>query len=393
VRTKATAATPEFPEPWAPSIDERVRRVSATGAHRVAYLYEVPDTSTFRYRVFNMVEALGLEAQGRDISATWFTRAELPILERLIGDINTLVICRTRYTPRLDSLVTRARAAGCRVLFDVDDLIFDTRYVSLVLETLDRHPGEEMLDEWFASMSRIGALLRICDAAISTNDFLSARIEEFAQLPTWVVPNFLNDLQLERADEIRRSRHVAATANGVASIGYFSGTPTHNRDFELVSTALARVMTRHTDVRLRIVGFLDIGPALRGLGDRIDILPLADFLTLETLIGSTGLNIVPLQSNVFSNSKSELKYFEAAIVETPTLATPTYSFRLAIEDGVNGYLVDAYDWEDRIEQAVRGDLDLAGVASRGLEHTLRWYKPAAQVSAIRDAVLGTRVHG
>jgi glycosyltransferase involved in cell wall biosynthesis len=102
---------------------------------------------------------------------------------------------------------------------------------------------------------------------------------------------------------------------------------------------------------------------------------------------------VPLQSNVFSNSKSELKYFEAAIVETPTLATPTYSFRLAIEDGVNGYLVDAYDWEDRIEQAVRGDLDLAGVAERGLEHTLRWYTPAAQVSAIRDAVLGTRVRG
>ena len=31
------------------------------GAHSVAYLYEVPDTSTFRYRVFNMVEALGLE--------------------------------------------------------------------------------------------------------------------------------------------------------------------------------------------------------------------------------------------------------------------------------------------------------------------------------------------
>jgi glycosyltransferase involved in cell wall biosynthesis len=102
---------------------------------------------------------------------------------------------------------------------------------------------------------------------------------------------------------------------------------------------------------------------------------------------------VPLQTNVFSNSKSELKYFEAAIVETPTLATPTYSFRLAIDDGVNGYLVDAYDWEDRIEQAVRGDLDLAGVSERGLEHVLRWYTPAAQAGAVRDAVLGTRVRG
>ncbi len=389
---RTRAAPPEFPDPWAPSIDERVRRVSTPGAHTVAYLYEVPDTSTFRYRVFNMVEALGLEDESQPISATWFTRAELPILERLIDEVRTLVICRTRYTARLDSLVARARAAGCRVLFDVDDLIFDTRYVSLVLETLDRNPGEAMLDEWFASMSRIGALLRLCDGAISTNQFLSARIEDFAQLPAWVVPNFLNDLQLERAAEVRRNRHASDLPGRVTTIGYFSGTPTHNRDFELVSTALARVMTRHADVRLRIVGFLDVGPALRGFGDRIDILPLTDFLTLETLIGATGLNVVPLQTNAFSNSKSELKYFEAAIVETPTFATPTYSFRLAIEDGVNGYLVDSYDWEDRLEQAVCGDLDLAGVAERGLAHTLRWYTPAAQVGAIRDAVLGTSGH-
>ena len=107
------------------------------------------------------------------ISATWFTRAELPILERLIGDVDTLIICRTRYSARFDSLVIRARAAGCRVLFDVDDLIFDMRYVSLVLETLDRNPGEPMLDEWFAAMSRLGAMLRLCDGAISTNHFLS----------------------------------------------------------------------------------------------------------------------------------------------------------------------------------------------------------------------------
>jgi glycosyltransferase involved in cell wall biosynthesis len=389
VRTRA--APPEFPDPWAPSIDERVRRVATPGAHTVAYLYEVPDTSTFRYRVFNMVEALGVDDRGQRISATWFTRAELPILERLIGEVDTLIICRTRYTARLDSLVTRARAAGCRVLFDVDDLIFDTRYVSLVLETLDRNPGEAMLDEWFASISRIGALLRLCDGAISTNHFLSARIEDFAQLPAWVVPNFLNDLQLQRAAEVRRSRHASVQPGRVTTIGYFSGTPTHNRDFELVSTALARVMTRHADVRLLIVGFLDVGPALRGFGDRIDILPLTDFLTLETLIGETGLNIVPLQTNAFSNSKSELKYFEAAIVETPTFATPTYSFRLAIEDGVNGYLVESYDWEDRLEQAVCGELDLTGVAERGLAHTLRWYTPAAQVGAIRDAVLGAPV--
>jgi hypothetical protein len=39
------------------------REVKAVeGAHRVAYVYEVPDASTFRYGVFNMVEAVDLAA-------------------------------------------------------------------------------------------------------------------------------------------------------------------------------------------------------------------------------------------------------------------------------------------------------------------------------------------
>jgi glycosyltransferase involved in cell wall biosynthesis len=382
----------EFPHPWAPDIAERIRSMSVADAHRVAYLYEVPDTSTFRYRVFNMIEALELPDPDHRISAAYFTCAELPILARLIDTVDTLVICRTRYTPQLDSLVARARAAGCRVLFDVDDLIFDTRYVSLVLETLDRTPDEEMLDEWFASMSRIGTMLRLCDGVISTNPFLAERIADFAQLPTWVVPNFMNALQLERSAEVRRAR-PAATRSSVGTIGYFSGTPTHNRDFELVSAALAKVMTRHQQLRLLVVGFLDLGSALRGFGERIDIVPLTDFLTLQTLIGSTDLNIVPLQTNIFTNSKSELKYFEAAIVETPTMATPTYTFREAIADGVNGYLVDAYDWEDRLEAAVSGALDLRGVAERGLAHVQERYAPAAHVAAIHDAVLAKATGG
>ena len=73
----------------------------------------------------------------------------------------------------------------------------------------------------------------------------------------------------------------------------------------------------------------------------------------------------------------------------------TYSFRLAIDDGeVNGYLVDVYDWNAASSRRWCGDLDLAGGRrARLLEHTLRWYTPAAQVGAIRSAVLGTRATG
>jgi glycosyltransferase involved in cell wall biosynthesis len=383
-----TAAGPRtFPDDWAPAIEDRIRTVCTDGAHSVVYFYEVPDTSTFRYRVFNMIEALGLRNSEPRVAATYFTRAELPVLERLVADIDTLVICRTRYTARMDGLVARVRAAGGRILFDTDDLIFDTRHVPLILETLDRDPGEELWDEWFASISRIGSMLRLCDGAITTNQFLADRINDFAPMPTWLVPNFLNTLQLEVSDQVRQATPASQGPRGVTTIGYFSGTPTHNRDFEIVSSALARVMTRHTRLRLTIVGFLDLGAELCGLEDRITMLPLTDFLELQRLIGATDLNLVPLQTNIFTNSKSELKYFEAAVVNTPTVATPTYTYRAAIADGVNGYLVDAYDWEQRLEEAVSGTLDLQGVSARALEHVQGTYTPAAQLDAICAAVL------
>src|SRR5439155_8252093 len=185
-----------YPDPWVPDIADRIRAVSVDDKYKSVYVYELQDTSTFRYRVYNMVEALALPGQPRDVSATYFTRSELPILESLIGRFDTLVLCRARYTSRLDHLVSRARSAGCRVLFDVDDLVFDPQYVTLILETLDQELGEPAWDHWFAYISRVGAMLRLCDGVLTTNQFLADRIFDYSQLPTWILPNFLNSEQL-----------------------------------------------------------------------------------------------------------------------------------------------------------------------------------------------------
>ena len=74
-------------------------------------------------------------------------------------------------------------------------------------------------------------------------------------------------------------------------------------------------------------------------------------MTLQKLVAWVGLNLVPLQYNTFTNCKSELKYFEAAIVGTQTIASPTYTYARAIQDGENGYLAQAHQWLNRIRHA------------------------------------------
>ncbi len=51
-------------------------------------------------------------------------------------------------------------------------------------------------------------------------------------------------------------------------------------------------------------------------------------------------------NNSFSQSKSEIKFIEAALVKVPTIASPTQAFCSAIETGKNGFLAQSEtEWE------------------------------------------------
>ena len=70
------------------------------------------------------------------------------------------------------------------------------------------------------------------------------------------------------------------------------------------------------------------------------------------------INIVPLVNNEFSNCKSELKYFETAIVGTPTCATPSFTYSSAIENGENGYLCEKGEWLRAFEKLYKQKNDV-----------------------------------
>jgi hypothetical protein len=61
---------------------------------------------------------------------------------------------------------------------------------------------------------------------------------------------------------------------------------------------------------------------------------------------------MPLQANDFTNCKSELKYFEAAVVGAMSIASPSHTYAAAIRDGENGYLAKAQEWLSVIETAI-----------------------------------------
>ena len=377
----AVARITRVEAPWTAALPDRLRAL-ARGHARVAYFYEQPDDSTFRYRVYNMTQALD-DGSG-EVSASYFFLADLPRLPEIVELADVLVICRARYDHRVNHLVNAFHGSGKRVLFDVDDLVFDVRYGHLVQRTLDQDLDDpKVWNDWFAYSSRIGMTLGLCDAAVTTNECLADRIREFADLPVAVVPNFMNREQLAVSEPIFAARQARrAGDDGLIRLGYFSGSPSHNRDFAIVSPALEAALEQDDRLRLVVAGYIEPGPLLARFGHRVERHPFYDFVTLQGLVGSVDLNLVPLQYNAFTNCKSELKYFEAAIVGTQTIASPTYAYARAIIHGENGYLAQAHQWLDRIRGAT-ADLDsLEVMARRSYAHArdgYAWFHQRARI--------------
>lgn len=376
-------------DPWFLTVEKRLSRF-IRGAHRIAYFYERTDNSTFRYRVHNMIDVI--EATWPDASASYFTLADGELLDKVADAADILVICRARYSDRVSRLICRAKRRGIPVFFDTDDFVFDARYAHLIMNTLDQtRMADQDWDFWFAYIGRIGATLRQCDRVITTNGYLAERIKAFSGLEASIVPNFMNEAQLRHSEHIFKAKQ----SNGFARdehlhIGYFSGSPTHVRDFALAESALTKILDRYPQTRIRMVGYMEPAGAMLSYASRIDRHPFQDYVNLQGLIGSTEINIAPLQDNFFTNCKSELKFFEAAVTGTATIASPTYSFAQAIRPGDTGRLAAAHQWEEMIGETVEDLIsrpeDYIAMAERAQADVKLRYGWQNQAEVLRQAL-------
>ena len=359
-----TAGFPSIPysDPWILPLCDRIKKLRS-GKYRVAYFYEEPNNSTFRYRVYNMAQVLNSEKDST-ISASYFFLQDLNLFDEIADLADILIICRSRYCNRINYLITKFRARGKRVLFDIDDLVFNPSYVHQICDTLAfDNTNSALWDTWFAYTSRMAETLRLCNGAIATNHFLATRISEFVEIPVSVVPNFINKEQLELSERIfQKKQELRFEKDEKISIGYFSGSPSHKLDYEIVTSALASLLEDNPKVEIIVAGYIEIGATLSRFKGRIKYHHFRDYVNLQSLIGSVEFNLIPLQSNVFTDCKSELKYFEAAIVGTVSIASPSFTYASAIRDGENGYLAQAHQWLSVIQNAISNFENYSNIA-------------------------------
>lgn len=377
--------------PWNGHLADRLS-VLRRSPFRVLYFYEHPDSASFRYRCYNMAQAINIA--GSDVAATYIFLSDLEALKDPGEIADVLVISRTRYDSRVERLISSFSSKGKKTFFDIDDLIFDIQFTSLVAASLDFPLWGEGIDKWFSLISRMGTTMTLCDHVIVTNDFLAEKAREFSQKPASVVPNFLNREQIEVSTSLADHKLKDETpddsvqsAGSRLILGYFSGSKSHKKDFDVVAGALRSVLESHPMTELLVVGHLPMDAGFNKFGNRLIRREFTDFLSLQELIASVDLCLSPLQMSAFTFSKSQLKFFEAGAVAVPTAASPTPVFQASIQHGQDGYLVKAGEWEGFLNDFIESDRsERLSVSRQAFESSMGRYTPAMQSKRILEVV-------
>ena len=332
----------------------------------VVSIIEDTKSAQFRYRVKNVAESV---ACGSDWQMKWFSKTELEKARKLLQKASLLVI--ERQMAKDDTLIKfieEAHTIGMKVLFDLDDLVFDYRKMLLLMKSTN----SKNVFYWAGYFWGIRRIAKRVDGFICTNDYLARGLKRSFNKPVQVVRNSLNREQIEASDKIVKKK-IKREKKFV--VGYFSGSPTHVKDFRMVEPALVKFLKMHDDVMLKVVGDMDFSNEMKTWVERgrVEKSEKVDFLELQRLIAEVDINIAPLLINDFTNCKSELKFFEAAIVETTTIASPTYTFKRAISDGKNGFLAYPGEWYDKLEYLYKHPRENRKIALEAKKYTMKHY--------------------
>jgi glycosyltransferase involved in cell wall biosynthesis len=285
----------------------------------------------FRYRCIHQLEQL--QKQGFVGSVGYFDQLDLL---SSIPLYYFFILHRVPINDHVATFIDKAKSQKKIVIFDTDDLIFDESYGAHVHALNDMSPSERAV--YYDGLRRYGMTLRLCEYAITTTEYLADEIKKTGRT-VFINRNAVSDEMVALSENAVANR--APRKGEQVIIGYFSGTPTHDADFARASGALVKILEKYECVRLLVVGHLKLPDVLNKYENRVFRKPLVPWRELPALKACADINIAPLEHNPFCESKSELKFIEAALVGVPTVASNVGGFKVAIKSGINGFLAES----------------------------------------------------
>jgi len=335
------------------------------------------------YRVERYVEA----AKSLGFSARWMQPG--PVCPADLLGVHAVILWRVPFSLHIQGIITLVHDQGGIVIFDVDDLMFRPELaVTEIIDGIRSQRFSEIETQNF--FAQIGRTLKACDLVSCPTQELAHHARRLAR-PAYVLPNGFD----ESSHTLARwaLRDWLTTKDDLIRIGYAAGSRTHQKDFAVAAPAIARVLRENPNTVLTVfrdpssgegLVLMDEFPDFKDLASQIEWRDMVGLADLPKELARFSINVVPLErGNPFCEAKSELKFFEAALVGVPTVASPSGPFKRAIVPGQTGLLPDSEDeWHDAITGLVQNPKRRQHMAQAAYHVSLGQFGPRARKRAM-----------
>lgn len=310
---------------------------------RIIFVNGCTEGESQRYRVRNLIS--GLRKINVSCAEIMLSECRRIFYQDMRPEVVVFFRSLNNYRNDYSDVVKRLHLLGTKVFFDVDDYIVNPAILNQIdsYRRLDREGRATYESEVFGYLS----MMRLCGRATAATPHLAAAMESLG-VETHSVTNSFNDAQLARSIELNAQEKCRSEKFRVS---YLSGSATHGQDFQQCGPALLKFIKANSNAIFTLVGFLDLNDEWKCVSSQVEKLPFMGYVQTLDVLKNSDLTIACLdEQSEFCQSKSELKYFESALVKTPTLASRTAAYRSAIDDGHNGLLASSHsEWLEKLK--------------------------------------------
>ena len=330
---------------------------------------------TRRYRATHLYEQLSLA--GADCTLSHLTDPALP---RLVASASAVIVHRVPMDRYVEKLFRTVRDHNALLVLDADDYLYDPSVMRWIDSPDFQDPVRARLYQ--QELLRHRETLDYCDALTVSTDYLAGMLSKTGK-PVYVHRNAYSQEMLSLSDQ---AFDAHSHSSGRVVIGYASGTHTHDKDFAMLKPVLCDILGRYPQAELWLMGAIDPGQGWGRLHNRIHAFPAVPWRKLPERLARLDINLAPLVlENPFSESKSEIKFMEAALVRVPTVASQTGAFAYAIRPRQTGFLADSQEeWYDALSYLVENTDARLAMGQAAYQDVLSRYAPLERGLAMLD---------
>ena len=346
----------------------------------VVYVSDMVTNRSHIYRVKNAVDALNSQL----IPAWWTTSSRLAKNLSELRDARVVIIHRSQWNSDIESIFNYCKAHNISTISDIDDLIYDPDFVDLGYIHFIKELAPEGIEQWKGKIRAFRRTLLSADKCIVSTPSIQDDLNRRGEIAFCVE----NGFSVENALLSDHWRAQPWEGDEFSRLGYASGSLTHSADFSLVAQPIAEFLFRHPNWKLTVIGDIDIRPYKDIFSEaQIEMRPLVAHINLAYELRRLNINLIPLERNPFCDSKSPLKWYEAALCGVPSIAISSPMYEKLFNEGYSGLVASTKDeWLDHISCLANSTELRKELADNARVQALRCFNPSVMVDQLKSVL-------